>query len=275
MSLISKFGREIDWNAKDRHGCNVLHCVASSADKEMLDVMCGVLGRKNVEKYFNATDKQGRTPWMLTLGKPRKKFIEHLLDKYSNCLDWLLVDNKGDNVLHYALSFCDADVLQMIVPHIASTQITKIVNWPNRQGETPLMSGSKNAILESQVRNIQVYCQQFGSVINWDQKSKFGRTYLHFPVSPEVMQCLTKVLSREQCTLFLSTPDDDGDTPLMRAATRGHTAMAKFLLNNFEMDTKVNVINKEWSEEISSLAISINPNFTNQTKQIPFDDVDA
>ncbi|ETO09559.1 hypothetical protein RFI_27819 [Reticulomyxa filosa] len=193
----------------DRQGLSLLHHAALSADRQMMDAMCGMFGQKQIEKFFNAVDKQGRTPWMVALATPRKDFLRYLLDKFSKCINWSLSDNKGDNVLHYVLSFCDDEILQQTVPKIDSAHVKKIVNTPNKMGETPLMCGCKNAILENQVRTIQVFCEQFASTIDWNQKSKFGRNYLHFPVNPGAMQCITKVLSQEQRVLFLNAPDDD------------------------------------------------------------------
>lgn len=180
------------------------------------------------------------------------ELIKGLLKIFRNQIHMLLetiinlVDNNGNNALHYAVSFRNWKVVDVLL----GTGIMNL-NLPNKAGYTPIMMAALAGVTKEDDKEIARKMFLSGDVNK--QVDDTGQSPLMLAVSRGRMEMVEICL---EAGADINATDDDGSTALMCACEHGHLNIAKRLLLEPECDPSM-----EDNEGSTALSIAMQRNF--------------
>lgn len=180
------------------------------------------------------------------------KLIEGLVKIFKNHIDMLLetimnlVDGNGNNALHYAVSFRNWKVVDLLL----ATGLMNL-NLPNKAGYTPVMMAALAGVAGEEDKEIASKLFQAGDVNK--QVEDTGQSSLMLAVSRGRMDMVEICLN---IGADINAQDEDGSTALMCACEHGHINIAKRLLQHPECDASI--LDNEGS---TALSIAMQRNF--------------
>ena len=132
--LLEAFADKVErlLNLEDENGNTSIHICAVKNEYD-----CALLLLENGSPY-NKPNKNGHTPFMLAAGHNALNILELLTKFEPSKLNSILnmTDKKENTALHLALLNENIDCVKFILDRIQSG--SKLINWKNIQGETPL-----------------------------------------------------------------------------------------------------------------------------------------
>uniref|UniRef100_UPI0037E81315 KN motif and ankyrin repeat domain-containing protein 4-like n=1 Tax=Semicossyphus pulcher TaxID=241346 RepID=UPI0037E81315 len=137
-----------------------------------------------------------------------------------------LADDNGNTVLHYSVSHCNYSIVTLLLDTGVSD-----VNLQNNAGYTPVMLASLTAPDGPGGMEVVRKLMELGNI--HIRSSQTGQTALHLAVRHGRVVMVRLLLS---CGADANIQDNQGTTALMFAAERGHTHIARLLLERSQCD---------------------------------------
>ncbi|XP_015228443.1 PREDICTED: KN motif and ankyrin repeat domain-containing protein 4-like [Cyprinodon variegatus] len=137
-----------------------------------------------------------------------------------------LEDDNGNTVLHYSVSHCNYSIVSLLLETGVSD-----ANIQNKAGYTAVMLASLTAPDGPAGMEVVRKLMELGNVNI--RSSQTGQTALHLAVRHGRIVMVRLLLS---CGADANIQDDQGMTPLMFASERGHTHIARLLLERSQCD---------------------------------------
>lgn len=137
-----------------------------------------------------------------------------------------LADDNGNTVLHYSVSHCNYSIVSMLL----ETGVVD-VNLQNNAGYTAMMLASLTAPDGPSSMEVVRRLMELGNTNI--QSSQTGQTPLHLAVRHGRVVMVRLLLS---CGADANIQDKEGTTALMFASERGHTHIARLLLERSQCD---------------------------------------
>ncbi|XP_046557360.1 ankyrin repeat domain-containing protein 50-like [Haliotis rubra] len=238
----------------DYKGNNILHLAAFDGQVEMAKY---ILSQNIVD--INSRTRKGATPLMKAAYIGHKDVFEFLVNKRANVSH---VDDNGDNILHYASIWGNAEIVQYILSHDLVN-----INSRGRYGATPLMKAAHKghidifeylvntkanvSLFDFERDNILHYasigghrhiCQYILSLdlVNINSRGKYGRTALMWAAFYGQRKVLDLLVSKGGLTDLV---DAEGQSILHVASSGGRVEMVKYILSQNLVD--INARDKE------------------------------
>jgi hypothetical protein len=166
---------------------NLLHIIKQKGDYEkIIDKIMEI----NPE-LINLCDGYGETP-IIYHSKTNPKILEYLL-KYDDIIDLTILDNDGNNCLHYLCSQNEPKLLKIILK-----KFPELIDMPNSKSEYPVIICCKNSLEE-----MFYIIKKFGA--NLDVRDSYGNTPYHYICANSM--CLDMIIKNIP-NFFGSTPKD-------------------------------------------------------------------
>ncbi|XP_041848496.1 KN motif and ankyrin repeat domain-containing protein 4-like [Melanotaenia boesemani] len=140
-----------------------------------------------------------------------------------------LADDNGNTVLHYSVSHCNYSIVGLLLDTGVSD-----VNAQNNTGYTAVMLASLTAPDGPGGMEVVRKLMELGNVNI--RSSQTGQTALHLAVRHGRVVMVRLLLS---CGADANIQDNQGTTALMFASERGHTHIARLLLERSQCDLKL------------------------------------
>lgn len=137
-----------------------------------------------------------------------------------------LADDNGNTVLHYSVSHCNYSVVSVLLDSGVAD-----VNLQNNAGYTSMMLASLTAPDGPSGMEVVRRLMELGNANI--QSSQTGQTALHLAVRHGRVVMVRLLLS---CGADANLQDKEGTTALMFASERGHTHIARLLLERSQCD---------------------------------------
>ncbi|XP_034559532.1 KN motif and ankyrin repeat domain-containing protein 4-like [Notolabrus celidotus] len=137
-----------------------------------------------------------------------------------------LADDNSNTVLHYSVSHCNYGIVSMLL----DTGVSDL-NLQNNAGYTPVMLASLTAPDGPGGMEVVRKLMELGNIHT--RSSKTGQTAIHLAVRHGRVVMVRLLLS---CGADANIQDNQGTTGLMFAAERGHTHIARLLLERSQCD---------------------------------------
>ncbi|KAK6169536.1 hypothetical protein SNE40_020574 [Patella caerulea] len=232
-NILLKAGADL--KPRDRFGRNAIYLAALFNFSLDLDVLLKYSNLRNEAKSIvNATDKDGKTPFMVAAGHGSKDVVEKLLTAgcninlkdhggktalmfavdnpdetilsllLQNGADYNICDNNGQTALMAATESCNKSILECLLNAGAD------VNQSNNHGKTALMAAARTCD-----RSILECLLNAGADVN--KTDTDGRSAIHRIMvggggsGRKWINCL-KLLLINKCHVSLDTPGEDGKT---------------------------------------------------------------
>ncbi|KAM4050081.1 nuclear factor NF-kappa-B p105 subunit isoform 2-T2 [Anomaloglossus baeobatrachus] len=202
-------------SAQDENGDNILHLsiihLQSALVKMFLEITSGII----CQDIINVRNDLYQTPLHLAVITHQADIVQDILQAGG---DPLMLDRKGNSVLHLACKEGDATSLSILLDH---PKIAEMIDHPNNEG--------LNAIHEAVIAN-SMPCLRLMILASADvnaQEQKSGRSPLHLAVEQDNISlagCL--LLDGDAC---VDSTTYDGNTPLHIAAGKGSTKLTALL----------------------------------------------
>lgn len=170
-----------------------------------------------------------------------KNQIHMLLETILN-----LVDGNGNNALHYAVSFRNWKLVDVLL----DTGLMNL-NLPNKAGYTPIMMAALAGVVKEDDKGIARKLFKTGDINK--QVEETGQSPLMLAVSRGRMEMVELTL---EAGADINATDEDGSTALMCACEHGHLNIAKRLLLEPHCDASL-----EDNEGSTALSIAMQRNF--------------
>ncbi|CAB1412870.1 unnamed protein product [Pleuronectes platessa] len=151
-----------------------------------------------------------------------------------------LADDNGNTVLHYSVSHCSYDIVSLLLETGVSN-----VNLQNNAGYTAVMLASLTAPDGPGGMEVVRKIMELGNINI--HSSQTGQTALHLAVRHGRVVMVRLLLS---CGADTNSQDSQGTTALMFASERGHTHIARLLLERSQCDLTL-------TDKLGQTAISI------------------
>ena len=206
LEIVRAFlDKDADVNATDNNGQAPLHVVADRGHLEVVKVLV------NKGAEVNAMDKNNQTPLHLASNKGHLEVVKVLVEKGAN------VNFRGKNdraLLHILASRGDIEIVKILVENGVD------VNAVDKDGQTPLYNAAQNgydklvSFLLDHKAEANVKCR--------------GSYPLHIAAYIGHLD-VVKALVRNG--VDVNVEDINGQTPLHRAAQKGHDKVVSFLLD--------------------------------------------
>lgn len=155
-------------------------------------------------------------------------YLKHIKKETPSLLAFLvnLADDNGNTVLHYSVSHCNYSIVTLILDTGVSD-----VNVQNNSGYTAVMLASLTAPDGPGGMEVVRKLMEQGNINI--RSSKTGQTALHLAVRHGRVVMVRLLLS---CGADANIQDSQGTTALMFASERGHTHIARLLLERSQCD---------------------------------------
>ncbi|KAL3988170.1 fragile-site associated tumor suppressor [Sarotherodon galilaeus] len=155
-------------------------------------------------------------------------YLKHIKKETPSLLAFLvnLADDNGNTVLHYSVSHCNYSIVTLILDTGVSD-----VNIQNNSGYTAVMLASLTAPDGPGGMEVVRKLMEQGDINI--RSSKTGQTALHLAVRHGRVVMVRLLLS---CGADANIQDSQGTTALMFASERGHTHIARLLLERSQCD---------------------------------------
>ncbi|XP_029380824.1 KN motif and ankyrin repeat domain-containing protein 4-like [Echeneis naucrates] len=140
-----------------------------------------------------------------------------------------LADDNGNTVLHYSVSHCNYSIVSLLL----DTGVGD-VNLQNNAGYTPVMLASLTAPDGPGGMEVVRKIMELGNINIRSRQT--GQTALHLAVRHGRVVMVRLLLS---CGVDANVQDSEGTTALMFASERGHTHIARLLLERSQCDLTV------------------------------------
>ncbi|XP_034039184.1 KN motif and ankyrin repeat domain-containing protein 4-like isoform X2 [Thalassophryne amazonica] len=137
-----------------------------------------------------------------------------------------LADDNGNSVLHYSVSHCNYSIVSLLLDTGVSD-----VNLQNKSGYTAVMLASLTAPEDPSGMEVVRRLMLLGNINICS--SQTGQTALHLAVRHGRVAMVCLLLS---CGADANIQDAQGTTALMFASERGHTHIARLLLERSDLD---------------------------------------
>ncbi|XP_067648869.1 uncharacterized protein [Haliotis asinina] len=190
-------------------GNSVLHFAVLGGD---MNVVKYLLSQDNID--INCWGEAGMTPLMTSAMHGRRELFDFLVRMGANVS---LVDDGGDNILHYASAYDESEIVRYIISeHIVD------INSRGENGTTPLMTAAFHghiAVLDLLVRN--------GG--RTDIVDDNGRNILHWASSGGHLKTVKHILSQRLADI--NARDNNGETAAMIAKRERKSKVFQFLVS--------------------------------------------
>ncbi|XP_030606998.1 KN motif and ankyrin repeat domain-containing protein 2-like isoform X2 [Archocentrus centrarchus] len=155
-------------------------------------------------------------------------YLKHMKKETPSLLAFLvnLADDNGNTVLHYSVSHCNYSIVSLLLDTGVSD-----VNIQNNSGFTAVMLASLTAPDGPGGMEVVRKLMELGNINI--RSSKTGQTALHLAVRHGRVVMVRLLLS---CGADANIQDIEGTTALMFASDRGHTHIARLLLERSQCD---------------------------------------
>nr|XP_053645953.1 serine/threonine-protein phosphatase 6 regulatory ankyrin repeat subunit A-like [Cherax quadricarinatus] len=206
-----------DVNLQDKKSHIPLHYAAK---KGYID-SCRALLSHDRNKQLNATLEHGKTPLMLAVIEGQYSCCAELKNADIN-----IKDHKENTALHYAVTRGFKKTVEQLLRMGAHPNIE------NKKGTTPVLAAAGKALSDCLVClvNSSVVAQEERADLNVVDKS--NKNILHYAAERNAKDCLKFLFSLPNFKTDLDGEDEDGNTPLHIAITRGSVECAHILLKN-------------------------------------------
>ncbi|XP_046371140.2 ankyrin repeat domain-containing protein 50-like [Haliotis rufescens] len=193
----------------DDDGDNILHwaCIGGQ-----VGVVKYLLSQYSVD--INSRAKMGKTPLMKAAYYGHRDVLEFLVSKGANVS---MVDDDGDNIIHYASIRGQVEVLK----HIISRGIVNIRSR-GKYGRTPLM---RSAYYGNR-KVFDLLVSEGGRISSVDDK---GYNILHLASIGGRVEMVKHILSQNMTDI--NSRNKDGETAAMIAMRKGHPVVYDFLVS--------------------------------------------
>ncbi|XP_073445344.1 nuclear factor NF-kappa-B p105 subunit isoform X2 [Dendrobates tinctorius] len=202
-------------SVQDENGDNILHLsiihLQSAMVKMFLEITSGII----CEDITNVRNDLYQTPLHLAVITHQAHIVQDILKAGG---DPLMLDRKGNSVLHLACKEGDAETLSILLKH---AKITEIINLANNEG----LNAIHEAVITNSMPCLRLLISAMADVNAQEQKS--GRSPLHLAVEQDnivLAGCL--LLEGDAC---VDSTTYDGNTPLHIAAGKGSTKLTALL----------------------------------------------
>ncbi|KAL8137279.1 hypothetical protein V2J09_003280 [Rumex salicifolius] len=237
---------------------NILHVAAQYANSEFIRSALAGLPAAHRHQLLCERNSKGETPLHLASRSGDKKTVEALLlahdDDQKQKMCWIERDCKGDTPLHKALRYGHQDIAMMLLQ-----KDVKLVSVDNNAGESPAYLAAENycraflrTILDARRyvdQDSVSYSGPLGMTLFHPSRSltedimlvlikrrkevlkhqdEKGKTVLHYAVE-EAIEPMVETLVKADSSLAC-LHDNDGMTPLHRAASMGSFNMVRTIL---------------------------------------------
>ncbi|XP_067682911.1 ankyrin repeat domain-containing protein 50-like [Haliotis asinina] len=193
----------------DNKSRNILHWACTGGHPDMVE---HVLTRYSM--YINSRTNIGVTPLMKAAYHGHTDVFDYLVSIGANVS---LVDNDGDNLLHFASMGGHANMVE----HILSQDLVNI-NSKGKHGRTPLM----RAAYYGNTKMLDLLVRKGSRISSVDDT---GENILHLASMGGHLEMVKYILSHNMADI--NAKDNDGDTAAMLAKLYGHRAVYDFLQN--------------------------------------------
>lgn len=238
--LVLFVGRGVDWNATDRLGQTVLHCVCNLVIVRLRNVR--VLLENGADP--SVRNRSGQSPLHLAAVSPQKHLMQLLVKSRCELNDR---DKNGCTALLLASRCGEVANVRYILEGGARVDVQ------NKEGETALHEAAK--LVEVDV--LEALCEAVPTTERevLDIKDSTGSTALHYAVQsgrlPNVLCLLEK-------SAYVDSTNKDGDTPLHIAASKGFFNCVEHFVN---FGVSVDIKNKQGHSVFKYLIDNHRPQF--------------
>ncbi|XP_065915152.1 transient receptor potential cation channel subfamily A member 1-like [Dysidea avara] len=201
---------------KNNEGQNALHFAVKYHKVDAIDL---ILNCQQISEAITSADNEGYTTLHLAVSLGHFDTTEELLNMQNLGIDISATTKKGKNIIHLAATANNANLLALIleVPNALC-----LINKSDNSSCTPLHDAAKNGNL----KQVTLLLDRGGMIVT----TKDGFSPLHYACFRGHLNVATKLLKRHPFQKDLVT--NNGDTALHLAATNGHSAIVKLLLDN-------------------------------------------
>ncbi|XP_046566061.1 histone-lysine N-methyltransferase EHMT2-like [Haliotis rubra] len=189
-----------DASLADKNGDNMLHCVCRGGDVEMVKY---VISQNFVD--INSRGHYGWTPMMAAAANGHRKVFDLVMSKGG---DASLVDESGDNILHWVCRIGDVEMVKYVI----SLNFVDI-NSRGHTGRTPMMVAAANG--HRKVFDLAMSKGGDASLVD-----KNGDNILHCLCRGGDVEMVKYVISLN--FVDINSRGHVGRTPMMVAAANGH-----------------------------------------------------
>ncbi|XP_043543760.1 transient receptor potential cation channel, subfamily N, member 1 [Chiloscyllium plagiosum] len=187
----------------------------------------------------NADQENGETAMHVAARHGNLKMIQALIEEGG---DLIWQSKVGENPLHIAVRHCHLSVVEEILSYLTNqrshTEAVACVNQENKEGETSLHLAAeiKKDVVHFQQEDTQIVklLMEYETDITATTKLTH-ETPLHYCAhvgNADVLLEVLKYISSNRIQQVINKQSQNGCSPLLLAAERGHTEMVKILLLN-------------------------------------------
>ncbi|XP_071108992.1 ankyrin repeat domain-containing protein 50-like [Haliotis cracherodii] len=193
----------------DDDGDNILHWACIGGHVGMVKYL---LSQHIID--INSRSKKGKTPLMKAAYYGQRDVLEFLVSKGANVS---MVDDDGDNIIHYASIRGQVEVLK----HIITRGIVNIRSR-GKYGRTPLM---RSAYYGNR-KVFDLLVSEGGRISSVDDK---GYNILHLASTGGRVEMVKHILSQNMTDI--NSRNKDGETAAIIAMRKGHSVVYDFLVS--------------------------------------------
>ncbi|MCG8340757.1 MAG: ankyrin repeat domain-containing protein, partial [Cytophagales bacterium] len=247
----------VDVNAQNNEGRTALHDAVAKGDTDIVGALLAAgaavnakdtqgimpLQLTNKQEIINALirtrDSEGKTPLHDAAGKGDKDAAKALVKADA---DVNAQDDEGETPLHCTVQEGDKDVLDIL---LGASNIQ--VDTKDNEGRTPLYDAVEEALEkagEEREKAIYVIKALLEKGAQVKEKAEDGKSPFELAEEKDDQEIIDLLLAYD----LDNTPDQEGNTPLIKAIKEGNTAEARKLINR-----GVDVTRADTSDERSPL----------------------
>ena len=216
VKVIETLIKKADISINNNRGQNALH-VAIKYHK--IDTIKLILNHPQISKIISNSDNEGYTPLHLAISLGHFDTTEELLNRKDLGIDISATTKKGKSIIHLAATANNANLLALI---LEIPNALYLINKSDNSSCNPLHDAAKHGSL----KQVTMLLDRGGLVVS----TVDGYSPLHYACARGHLNVVTKLLKRHPFQKELLT--NNGDTGLHLAATNGHSAIVKLLLDN-------------------------------------------
>ena len=209
-------------------GNTLLYDAIAGEANDCIDYIMGQLTKEQVTALATQKNEQGESPVLLAAFAENKHALSSLVEKCGSTDILLDYSPSHATPLHLTLEDNASDCISYILEKLNSDQLKRLANQKNKKGESLALLAAKQGHLTALKRLVEA-C---GTDILFD-KTPDGSTPLNQALKSEKSDCIDYILaqlSTEQTQTLANSEDEWGHTPIDFAATKGHPAALKILI---------------------------------------------